>query len=281
MGMKSSRRSFLTGAAGAAGVGLTAAGAGAAVENDTLGFKLGLATYSLREFQRGMAIKMIREIGTPYVSLKEFHLWVSAGREEWARGRKAFERAGLKLTSGGVIYFESADPEDIRRNFEYAKTAGMPMIIAAPTHQNLATIQKFVKEYDIAIAIHNHGPEDKEFPTPQSVLKAVRDMDPRCGLCIDLGHTARTGADVIASLVEAGDRLLDVHIKDMRSLLDGRSGCDVGDGAMPVVAIFKQLRKMGYKGCVNLEYEIDGDDPMPGILKSFSYMRGVLAGLKG
>lgn len=281
MGIDSSRRGFLAGVAGSLGVGLSAANASAAVENETLGFKLGVATYSLREFQRGMAMRMIRALGTPYVSIKEFHLWISAGRAEWARGRKAFEKEGLKITSGGVITFESTDPEDIRNKFEYAKTAGMPMIIAAPTGESLPVIEKFVKEYDIAIAVHNHGPEDKHFPTPQSVLAAVKNMDRRCGLCIDLGHTTRTGADVLASLAEAGDRLLDVHIKDLRSLLDPRSQCDVGEGAMPVVAIFKQLQKMGYKGCVNLEYEINGDDPLPGMQKSFSYMRGVLAGLKG
>ncbi|HWQ53592.1 MAG TPA: sugar phosphate isomerase/epimerase [Bryobacteraceae bacterium] len=281
MRMETSRRGFLRGAAGAVGVGLSAGAAGAAVDNEALGFKLGVASYSLREFQRGLALKMIRQLQTPYVSVKEFHLWISAPRTEWEKGRKDFEKAGLKIMSGGTISFPTADAEDIRQKFEYAKTTGIPMMVCAPTAESLPVVEKFVKEYNIAIAIHNHGPEDKHFPTPQSVLKAVKNMDPRCGLCIDLGHTTRTGADPVASLAEAGNRLLDVHIKDLRNLMDKNSQCDVGDGAMPVVAIFKQLQKMGYKGCVNLEYEIHGDDPLPGMQKSFSYMRGVLAGLKG
>jgi sugar phosphate isomerase/epimerase len=282
MSMETSRRGFLAGA-GAMGMsmGLSAGAAGAAVENDTLGFKLGVATYSLREFQRGLAIRMIRQLQTPYVSIKEFHLWISAAPSEWQRGRRDFEKAGLRIMSGGNISFPTTDEADIRRKFEYAKTTGMPMMVCAPTHESLPVVEKFVKEYNIKIAIHNHGPEDKHFPTPQSVLKAVKNMDPRCGLCIDLGHSARTGVDLVESLVEAGNRLFDVHIKDLRSLSDKASQCDVGDGAMPVVAIFKQLHKMGYTGCVNLEYEINGSDPLPGMLKSFSYMRGVLAGLKG
>jgi sugar phosphate isomerase/epimerase len=183
--------------------------------------------------------------------------------------------------SGGNVSFQTDDIEDIKHKFEYAKTTGMPMMVCAPTHSNLSKIEKFVKEYNIQIAIHNHGPEDKHFPTPQSVLQAVKNMDPRCGLCMDLGHSARTGVDVVASLAEAGSRLIDVHIKDLGSLSAKESQCDVGEGAMPIVAIFKQLKKMNYTGCVNLEYEINGDDPLPGMQKSFSYMRGVLAGLKG
>lgn len=280
MRMETTRRGFFA-AAGAAGVGLSARSAGAAVVNDALGFKLGVASYSLREFQRGKAIRAIRQLQTPYVSVKEFHLWINAGRAEWEKGRRDFEKAGLQIVSGGTISFQTRDEADIRNKFEYAKATGMPMMVCAPTLETLPLVEKFVKEYNIQIAIHNHGPEDKHFPTPQSVLKAVKNMDPRCGLCIDLGHSARTGVDLLESLAEAGSRLLDVHIKDLRDLSDKNSQCDVGEGAMPVVAIFKQLRKMGYKGCVNLEYEINGDDPVPGMLKSFSYMRGVLAGLKG
>ena len=255
--------------------------ADAAVNNETLGFKLGVASYSLREFQRGLAIRMIQALQTPYVSVKEFHLPIEAARAEWENGRRDFEKAGLRIMSGGNIDLHSDDPADIRRKFEYAKAAGMPMMVCAPTHANLPAIEKFVREFDIRIAIHNHGPEDKHFPTPQSVLAAVKDMDPRCGLCLDVGHSARTGADVAASLAEAGSRLFDIHMKDLRSLSGKDSQCDVGDGAMPVVAIFQQLRKMGYRGCVNLEYEIHADDPLPGMQRSFSYMRGVMAGLQG
>ena len=53
-----------------------------------------------------------------------------------------------------------------------------------------------------------------------------------------------------------------------------------GDGKIPVPGMFKLLRQMKYKGNVNLEYEINLKDPLPGMVKSFAYMRGVLAGLQ-
>ncbi len=281
MSLRSTRRGFLAGAAGLMGT-VAAPGARAAIDNESAGFKLGVCSYTVREFQRGLAIRMIRELKTPYVSIKEFHLWIAAGPQEWQRGRREFEKGGLKIMSGGTIAFNTDDLEDTRRRFEYAKACGMPMIVAAPPHSGLAVVEKFAKEYDIKIAVHNHGPEDKNFPTPQSVLEGIRGMDPHMGLCMDLGHSARAGADVVASIAEAGNRLMDVHIKDLVELgkPDARQ-CDVGEGAMPIPAIFRQLKKAGYTGCVNLEYEINGDNPMPGMQKAFSYMRGVLAGMAG
>lgn len=274
----STRRRFL-GAAGIAGVSTVIPPAAARIEPTPWGIKLGVATYSLRKFDRPTAIKMIQAIQTPWVSIKDFHLPQTVTAEQVRQGRREFEAAGLRIMSGGNITMAKDDPEDIRRCFEYAKNAGMPMMVCAPTHSNLRTVEKFVKEYDISIAIHNHGPEDKNFPTPQSVLEAVRDLDPRCGLCMDVGHSARTGVDVVQSIVQAGSRLLDVHVKDLRDMMQKDSQCDCGDGNMPFPQIFKQLKKMNYKGCVNLEYEIKEDDPLPGMQRSFSYMRGVLAGL--
>jgi sugar phosphate isomerase/epimerase len=280
MNFSTTRRGFLAGAAGFTGAAFMAPSARAAVDNESAGFRLGVASYSLREFQRGLAIRMLRQVQTPYLSIKEFHLPISAPPSEWARGRQEFEKAGVKVLSGGVIYFTD-DAEDARHKFEYAKAAGMAMIIGAPLRTGVPMIEKLVKEFGIKFAIHNHGPEDKSCPSPQTVLGAIRAADPRMGLCIDLGHTVRSGADVVASIVEAGNRLLDVHIKDMVELRDGAKFCDLGDGAMPVPAIFRQLKNMGYTGAVNLEHEIDADNPLPGMLKSFSYMRGVVAALAG
>src|SRR5260370_24578694 len=168
---------------------------------------------------------------------------------------------------------------ELKRMFDYARLCGMPMMVCAPTHKTPDTVEKLVKEFDIKAALHNHGPEDKHFPTPQSVLEAVKGRDPRMGLCMDMGDSMRTGIDVVQTLELAGSRLLDMHIKDLKSPTDKASQCDVGEGVMPIVAIFKQLKKMNYQGCVNLEYEINGDNPLPGMLASFGYMRGVLSGI--
>jgi sugar phosphate isomerase/epimerase len=276
------RRGFLGTAAGIAGWSMAgAAPASAKIEPAPWGIKLGVATYSLRKFDRTKAIEMIKALQTPYVSIKEFHLRYVSTPEELAAGRKEFESAGLKITSGGNVDLKSPDAAVLRKSFEYAKGAGMPMMVCAPTHDNLKTLEGLVKEYNIALAIHNHGPEDKHFPSPQSVLEGVQGMDKRMGLCMDIGHSVRAGADIIKSCSEAGTRLLDLHIKDLGNNKDAKSQCDVGDGILPIVALFKQLKKMNYQGCVNLEYEINGDNPLPGMQRSFSYMRGVLAGLAG
>ena len=269
-------RGFLT-AAGLAG--FAAQGRAAPADETPGAIKLGVASYSLREYSRALAIRCIKDLRTHYVSVKEFNLPYRGSPEELERGRKEFESAGLAIVSGGNITLSKDDPDDIRGYFQYAKMCGMPMMVCAPTHTNLGAIEKLVKEYDIRIAIHNHGPEDKLYPTPQSVLAMVRNMDPRCGLCMDVGHSARAGANVIESIAEAGSRLLDMHIKDLRTFEPHAVQCDVGEGIMPIAGIFKQLLKMGYRGCVNLEYEINGDNPLPGMRNSFSYMRGVLAGL--
>lgn len=243
-------------------------------------FKLGVASYSFRKFSRAEAIRMTKELGTPYLNVKDFHLPLNSTPEQIDAAKKEFADAGIILVGCGNISFEKDDDADIRSKFEYAKRAGFPLIVCAPTHQTLPKLEKYVREYNIKIAVHNHGPEDKNFPTPQSVLKVVKNMDPRCGLCIDIGHTARTGVDVVESIAEAGPRLLDMHAKDLANPRVKESQVPVGDGKLPFPQIFLQLIKMKYGGCVNLEYEVQPENPLPGMQKSFSYMRGVLAGIE-
>jgi sugar phosphate isomerase/epimerase len=243
-------------------------------------FKLGVASYSLRGFNRTVAIGYLtKKLHERYINIKDFHLAMGL-RDEVERGRKEFEKAGLVILGGGTISFPASDDADIRKRFDYAKAAGMPLIVAAPHRDVLPKLEQYVKEYDIKLAVHNHGPEDKQFPTPQSVLELLGGMDARMGLCIDVGHTARTGKDVVESIREAGPGLLDMHIKDLRNFTDRESQVPVGDGIMPIPRIFRELTRMNYKGGVMLEYEIDEDDPIPGMLRSFAYMRGVLAGMQ-
>lgn len=242
--------------------------------------KLGIASYSFRKFDRAKAIALTKEIGTPYLNVKDFHLKLDTPPEQIDAAKKEFAAAGIKLVGCGNVSFQKDDEADIRSKFEYAKRAGFPLIVCAPTAVTLPKMEKFVKEYNIKIAIHNHGPEDKHFPTPESVLTAVKNMDPRCGLCMDVGHTSRTGADIVAAIAEAGPRLLDMHIKDLSDPMGKDSQVPVGDGKLPITNIFAQLVKQKYKGAVNLEYEIEADNPLPGMKKSFEHMRGVLKQLQ-
>lgn len=275
------RRTFLKvaalGAASAAFTKRTAAQATAA----GVGLKLGVASYSLRHFSLQKAIEMTKALGTPYINLKSMHLPYDASSAAIAEARREIGAAGLQIVGGGMITFDVDTDDGVQKYFDYARAAGMPLIVMTCKPAVLPRVEKFAKRYDIKAAIHNHGPEDPDFPSPYEALKAVRKMDPRIGLCIDIGHTVRTSTDVVRAVADAGPRLLDMHAKDLRDLKDKESQCIVGEGRIPIPELFRRLEKMRYRGYVNLEYEIDENDPMPGMKQSFAYMRGVLAGLAG
>jgi sugar phosphate isomerase/epimerase len=245
--------------------------------------RLGIASYTFREFDSVQLIGFMHQLKTPLLNLKDVHLPMPVEGQTTlayvAAQAAAYRAAGFRLTAAGNITFAEDDDADIRPKFEYLKAAGIPIAVCAPTHENLPRLENFVKEYDIKLAIHNHGPEDKNFPSPFDVLAAVKNLDQRIGLCIDLGHALRAGADVVAAIHAAGPRLYDLHIKDLTDVTSRESQVAVGEGVMPVRAIFEALIATKYAGNVDLEYEIHGDDPMPGVLESFAYMRGVLAGM--
>ena len=274
------RRHFLTGAAAlaAASATSTAARASAVAEHHWADIRLAVATYSLRAFSREQAISITRELGIQYVNVKSFHMPYYLSKEELAAARAEFEKAGLEIVSGGNVSLQSEDEAYIRRHLEYAKNAGMPTVVCAPTTTNLKLVEKHARDLDLKIAIHNHGPEDRYFPNGASVLKYVKDMDPRMGLCYDIGHACRTGADIIEELEAAGDRLHDIHIKDLTDFSDRGSQVAVGKGKIPIADIFGTLKKMRYQGVVGLEYEVEPAAPQRGMDASFSYMRGILDG---
>ncbi|HKO15151.1 MAG TPA: sugar phosphate isomerase/epimerase [Gemmatimonadaceae bacterium] len=240
--------------------------------------RLGIASYSLRKFPRAQALEMMKQLRTPFVNFKSVHLPYELSPQQLAEARREIEAAGFQIVGGGTITFGKDTDEDVQRYFEYAKAAGMPLIVGTCAPEVLPRIERFVRRYDIKVAIHNHGPEDRHFPSPYDVLKHVRALDPRVGLCMDIGHSSRAGADIVQAAADAGPRLLDIHAKDLRDAKVKESQCIVGEGVLPIPALFRQLEAMRYAGYVNLEYEIDADDPLPGMKQSFAYMRGVLAG---
>jgi sugar phosphate isomerase/epimerase len=242
--------------------------------------RLGLASYTFRNFSREQLIGFMKQLRLTGLNAKDAKDHLPMAPDEEAKALADYAAAGIHLHAAGAIYFPKDEDDDIRAKFEYAKRAGINVIVAGdPALAALPRMEKFVREYDIRIAIHNHGPEDKIFPSPLDVLKAVKDMDPRMGCCIDVGHCVRAGTDVIQAIHAAGPRLFNMHMKDLANFDEKESQVAVGEGKMPIRGIFEALIKIRYPGWVDLEYEIHPDDPMPGVIESFAYMRGVLAGM--
>lgn len=242
--------------------------------------QLGLASYTFRNFSREQMIAFMKQLNISSLNAKDVKDHLPIDPAEEAKALADYTAAGIKVNAAGTIYFPKDEDADIRSKFEYGKRAGISVIVAGdPTQQTLSRIEKFVKEYDIRIAIHNHGPEDKLWHSPLDILKVVKNMDPRIGCCIDVGHTMRAGTDVVQAIHEVGPRLFDVHMKDLADSHSKESQVAVGEGIMPVKKIFEALIATKYKGQVDLEYEIHADDPLPGVISSFAYMRGVLAGI--
>ncbi len=241
---------------------------------------LGLASYTFRNFTRAQMIGFMKRLNVSALNAKDVKDHLPMDPVEEAKALSDYAAAGIALHAGGAIYFPKDEDDDIRAKFEYAKRAGISVIVAGdPALATLPRLEKFVKQYDIRIAIHNHGPEDKVFPSPLDVLKAVKNLDPRMGCCIDIGHAVRAGTDIVQAIHEVGPRLFNMHAKDLTDFHNKDSQVAVGQGIMPFREIFEALAKTNYKGFVDLEYEIKGDDPMPGVIESFAYMRGVLNGM--
>src|SRR5277367_1358324 len=248
--------------------------------DETAPIRLGLASYTFRNFSRTQMIGFMKHLNVSALNAKDAKDHLPMDPQEESAAIADYAAAGISLHAAGVIYFPKDEDDDIRSKFEYCKRAGISVIVAGdPAPTTLPRIEKFVKEYDIRLAIHNHGPEDKLWHSPLDVLSAVKNMDPRMGCCIDVGHTVRAGTDVVKAIHEVGPRLFDVHVKDLTNFTSKESQVTVGDGIMPIRAIFEALIAIKYKGFVDLEYEVHGDDPMPGAIGSFAYMHGVLAGM--
>jgi sugar phosphate isomerase/epimerase len=240
--------------------------------------KLGVASYSMREFPLDKALEMAKALGVTYMTFKDVHVPRTDPPEATRALRAKIEAAGITIMGGGTITIPN-DPAQIRKEFEYAKNAGFPLIYTDPQPAALDTIERLAKEYDIRVAIHNHGPEDKRWPRPQDAYAAIKSRDRRLGLCIDVGHTTRTGTDPVAACRECRDRLYDMHVKDLAVATEKESQVEVGRGIIDFPALFKTLIAIGYQGQVGLEYEINAKNPMPGMIESMAYMRGVLAAL--
>jgi inosose dehydratase len=238
-------------------------------------FRLGLASYTLREFKLDKVLEIVKRLDLKYVSFKDVHLPLNSTPQQISDVVKQVKDAGIELYGGGVIYMRSEN--DVNNAFDYAKAAGMKVIIGSPNHEFLPLVDKKVQEYDIKVAIHNHGPDDRVYPSAESAYELIKNLDKRIGLCLDIGHTQRLGRDPFYSAEKYQDRLLDVHIKDVTSEDRRGSAIEIGRGVIDIPKFLKTLIKIKYSGICSFEYEKDARDPVPGLAESLGYVRGSLA----
>jgi inosose dehydratase len=272
------RRQFLQ----LAGIGAVACAAGNEVRASAAvpakaAFELGMASYTFREFPLDKTLEMTRRLGLKRICLKDFHLRMDSTNEQIADAVAKVRAAGLEFYSAGVIYMRKE--AEVDRAFEYAKAAGLKMIIGVPTHELLDYTNKKVMEYDIRVAIHNHGPDNPLYPTPQDAYEHIVKLDRRLGLCMDAGHTQRSGVDPSESAQKYADRLYDVHIKDTSDSSKKGTTVEIGRGVIDIPKLLRTLMKINYRGTLALEYEKDVKDPLPGAAESIGYLRGPIAAL--
>lgn len=262
-----------------AGVGAAAlfgrAGFALQAEQEWGGLKIGVASYTFRKKSVPEIISAMKRLGLKYVSIKEMHLPLKSTADQRKEVASQFRAAGIIPASCGVVYLKN-EPTELRNAFEYARDAGMSTIVCAPDLPALPALNDLVKEFDIRLAIHNHGPGDNRYPTPADVMRAVERLDPRIGVCIDIGHTLRAGADPAVAVKSCRDRLYDLHIKDVTKATAQGSNVEGGRGVLDLGAVFDALLEIRYAHVASFEYEKDADDPLPGLAESVGYCHGLV-----
>jgi sugar phosphate isomerase/epimerase len=244
------------------------------------GLKLGVAAYSLHALSLERAVAALRTLHIGYVSVFRTHAPMDGPPEPVLAAVAAFRAAGIEVMSTGVTDLPN-DEAVVRRVFENGRAAGLRVITCKPAADAFPLIERYVRTYDIKLAIHNHGPEDDLYPTPWQAWKAVQPYDPRIGLCIDVGHSARAGADPLPAIRTCASRLYDFHLKDSVALVGAKTDTPVelGRGKIDVPGILAALLAAGYSGQVGVEYEVATPDPTPGLGECDGYARGVLTAL--
>lgn len=241
-------------------------------------FKLGIAGYSFVHFDLEKSLEMMEKVDVKYLCIKDFHLPFDSSAEQIAAFHARLKASGVTGYAVGPIYTKTRN--DIDNAFAYAKRVGVDMVVGIPNHEDLDYLDAKVKETNIRFAIHNHGPEDKLYPNATSIMNLIKDLDPRIGLCFDMGHNMRDGHDPISDLKKYSKRIFDMHLKNVNAAeAEGRT-CELGRGVIDIPAFVKMLRRVKYSGVCSLEYEKDMKDPLAGIAESVGYFRGVVDGTR-
>jgi len=244
------------------------------------GLKVGITTYTFKQRPLDPTIAAIQRVDLHYCSIKDFHLPLKSTMAERKEVAEKFKAAGITPLSCGVIQLPNNEAT-IRQAFDYAHDAGIGTIACSPFPDALPMLDKMVQEYDIRLAIHNHGPEDKNFPSPNEVWAAVKDHDPRIGFCIDVGHSARAGCDPVEAIRTYRERLYDMHFKDIMTLEPKAKAAEVGRGVLDIRGMLAALLEIKYAHEMSFEYEKDLTGPASGVGGERGVYQGRARGVAG
>lgn len=237
--------------------------------------RIGMAGYSFVHYSIDQTIAIMNRVGINNLSVKDFHLPLTSDRQKIDEVLGKFKAGGINVYAVGVIYMKTE--AEVDRAFDYAKRVGVDLIVGVPGYDLLGYTEKKVKEYNIRVAIHNHGPEDKLYPAPKDVYDRISNMDARMGLCLDIGHAFRAGAIPDKAVTDYAPRIFDLHMKDVTAPKADAKAMEPGRGAIDFVALIDALRKINYKGVCAIEFEKDMKDSLPGIAEAAGYLRGVMS----
>ncbi len=238
---------------------------------------MGIAGYTFNHMSIDQSIAIMQQVGINALSIKDFHLPLNSSQSAIDEVKNKFQSAGITIYAVGVIYMKSQ--AEVDQAFEYAKKTGVDLIIGAPNYELLPYVEQKTKSYNIKIAIHNHGPEDKLYPGPKDVYDRVKNMDNRMGLCLDIGHAVRAGAEPSKAVSDFGPRIFDLHIKDLADASASDKAVPVGRGIIDFPALVNALKKIKFGGRCSIEFEQEVKDPVPGIAESAGFFRGVMRGV--
>ena len=237
-------------------------------------FKVGIAGYTFVKFDLDKTLETMKRADVHYLCIKNFHLPLTSTDEEIKAFHAKLDKFGVKGYAVGPLYMETK--EEVDKVFEYAKRVGVKTIVGVPSYDLLPYVSNKVKEYDMKFAIHLHGPDIDKFPDADDVWENVKDLDPRMGMCLDIGHDRRNGKDPVKDLKKYHTRVFDIHLKDVTGASKQGYSVEVGRGILEIPGFVKMLRKTKYSGVVSLEHERNMDDPFMGISESIGYFRGVI-----
>ena len=269
------RRDFLqAGAMGAAALACSRVSAAVDVKDPYLGLKMGLQSYSLREFKVEEALQQTRTLGLKYWEAYPNHVPMGSLPKHIETQKETLAKAGVTLISYGVLPFDTNE-NAARERFEFAKAMGIKSISADPNPDNATfdLLDKFVAEYDVAIAIHNHGPGHR-YNKISDVEKVVKDRHAKIGACVDTGHFLRSDEDPVDAVHRLGARVFGVHLKDVKSLPGGQKQFKIaGEGDLKVTELLKALKGLKYQYLVAVEYEENAKNPLADIDACLRHVR--------